>query len=269
VIRHQAAHTHPFVWIYISISPYLSFNFLQDVASFALVRTVMAATDWVRFLFHAFGLGVVVHSVWWLRQLGLLSPFLLFMFTMWQLVALAAFLTVALLLDARILFSGAGRLPLAYLQLHELLFSFALFFAVTVTSIFWGLFFYDRELIFPRAFVFPALLNHIQHTLPTVLLVIELITFHRRPLTAYHAFTSIPHSRELGLVFASLATYLALTAALYAKAGRWPYPFMSGFSVSTFAVFSIVGVVTALLLSALLRTVRLSAFGRASADKHA
>jgi hypothetical protein len=226
---------------------------------------------WLRLGFHAGSLAVIAHSVVWLRQLGLFGPFLLFMFTMWGLVTLAAFLTTALIVDAWVLWASSRPVKLSprpesdplqrrlmlVLHLHELLFALAFFFAFIVTVIFWGLFFYDRELIFPRAFVFPALLNHIQHTMPIVVLTLELIAFHRRPRPLFRHLAPISTVRELSVLVGGVVAYLCLTAALYAKVGRWPYPFMSGFSFSVFLAFTAAATVMALLISSLLRWTRI------------
>lgn len=223
----------------------------------------MAATGWLRLGFHAVSLAVVAYSVVWLRQLGMLAPWLVLMFTMWGLATLGAFLCVALVVDVRLLRASqrakeqASKLWAFTLQLHELLFALACFFAVIVTTIFWGLFFYDRELIFPRAFAFPALLNHIQHTLPMVVLALEFLALHRRPRAFFRHHPPVSLLLELSVLVGGVIAYLHLTAALYAKSGRWPYPFMSGFTFSTFLGFATIAVVAALLVSHLLRSARL------------
>ncbi|KAA0188496.1 hypothetical protein HAZT_HAZT009109 [Hyalella azteca] len=56
----------------------------------------------------------------------------------------------------------------------DFLFSSIVFpLAVFVATSFWGLFFTDRELVFPKIFdeFFPSWLNHVVHTLPLVAVV--------------------------------------------------------------------------------------------------
>ncbi|XP_069705653.1 androgen-dependent TFPI-regulating protein-like [Periplaneta americana] len=95
----------------------------------------------------------------------------------------------------------------------------SLFFPGTlfVSSMFWGLYMIDRELVFPNSLdvVMPFWTNHSTHTLVSVALVIEMrLTRHRYS------------KRSLGL--AALAIYLTIYDILFLNAflydGAWIYP---------------------------------------------
>ncbi|CAH0564640.1 unnamed protein product [Brassicogethes aeneus] len=91
----------------------------------------------------------------------------------------------------------------------------ALFVAIT----FWGLYFIDRELVFPRALdaFFPTWLNHVMHTNIVLFAAIELATsFRRYP------------SRKLGITVVATwcLTYLLWVHVINYHTGLWVYPIL-------------------------------------------
>jgi len=106
--------------------------------------------------------------------------------TFWGQLILALFFGVSVLVDliqlTKIL-NRTGDTYFSLVKLRDLLFRSVVFpIGSVITTMFWGIFLYDRELIFSEAFdaIFPRYLNHIQHTLPGIVVVIEtLIVNHQ------------------------------------------------------------------------------------------
>ncbi|KAF2355861.1 FAR-17a/AIG1-like protein [Trinorchestia longiramus] len=86
-----------------------------------------------------------------------------------------------------------------------------------VAVVFWGLYFLDRELIFPASMDawFPSWLNHLMHTLPLVAVIVETVI-------VYHSHQR-GHSR---LIPISVVYILYLSWLMYIRvmAGFWVYP---------------------------------------------
>lgn len=86
-----------------------------------------------------------------------------------------------------------------------------------VAVVFWSLYLFDRELIFPASMdaFFPAWLNHLMHTLPLAAVVLETVL-------VYHAHQR-GHAR---LVPISVAYILYLSWLMYIRVvgGFWVYP---------------------------------------------
>ncbi|XP_023726183.1 androgen-dependent TFPI-regulating protein isoform X1 [Cryptotermes secundus] len=103
-------------------------------------------------------------------------------------------------------------------QVKDFIFTSLLFpGTLFVSSMFWGLYMIDRELVFPSALdaIMPSWTNHSTHTVISVALVVEMrITRHRYS------------KRSLGL--AALALYLTVYDSLCLNAflsdGTWIYP---------------------------------------------
>ncbi len=213
-------------------------------------------------IFHGFSLVVVLYSFVWLHQLGLLRRFLIVLFTAWNLVCQVLFLAVALARDLSALYSAKNcnskSFPASFISLlYHLLLPAAICMSFATTAIFWGLFIYDRELIHPRAFVFPELLNHIQHTFPLLVTLLELFVFFRLSLTPNdHSDASL--KRETLSVVSLIALYLAMLWFVKTKYGVWPYPFMNIFTTSTFLLFAAGAIIGTFVVTAAFRTLRLA-----------
>ncbi|EFA08684.2 androgen-induced gene 1 protein isoform X1 [Tribolium castaneum] len=97
---------------------------------------------------------------------------------------------------------------------------------------FWGIYFVDRELIFPRALdqFFPAWLNHVMHTNIMIFILIELFTSYRK----YPA-------RKVGLTILSLfmLVYLVWIHIIHAYSGMWVYPILEVLNLPLRIVFFI------------------------------
>jgi len=192
-------------------------------------------------LLHMVMLLVSVYTIRWTHQLGLFTSQTVVLFTGWNMIAffLYSFLT-----------SVNHITPQRFLRwLSSVFFSITLLISISTAVVFWGLYFYDRELIHPKAFVFPAILNHLQHTVPAVLTLSELI------------FINPPYAISLTTdnVSTLLIPFLYLLGCylLYIQLGIWPYPFMKNWSQQTFFLFSIGAITAATLLQFLIRLFRL------------
>lgn len=84
---------------------------------------------------------------------------------------------------------------------------------------FWGIFFVDRELVFPKALdeFFPNWLNHAMHTNIMVFILIELFMFCRKYPTRKLGLTVL-------LVFKLI--YLIWIHIIYSYSGMWVYPIL-------------------------------------------
>ncbi len=213
----------------------------------------------ISLVFHGFSLVVVLYSFVWLHQLGLLRRFLIVLFTAWNLVCQVLFLAVALARDLSALYNLTGgakkcnsfkSFPASFISL---LYHLLLPAAICMS----GLFIYDRELIHPRAFVFPELLNHIQHTFPLLVTLLELFIFFRLSLSPNdHSAASL--KRETLSVVSLITLYLAMLWFVKTKYGVWPYPFMNTFTTSTFLLFAAGAITGAFVVTAALRTLRVA-----------
>lgn len=136
-----------------------------------------------------------------------------FLFQIFQTV----YFTISLLNDLFGSNDAAPRkLPLIR-KLKDLVFSVAFPAAVYVSSSFWSIYNYDKELIFPEelAKVFPLWLNHTMHTTVSIFLLIDLLLTNR----------SYP-SRKVGMFFTLVFNFAYITwmHIIYDRMGAWPYP---------------------------------------------
>lgn len=139
----------------------------------------METSKSLRVLYHLLGLIIHTFGFYWFHHVVAMDWRMYFLFfTLWTQAFGVIYFLLALVADFR---SDCNR-P------RDLF--FAMYFPATmlVASIFWGLYHYNQELIFPkemeyRSLVilsnfsrlrFPRLLNHIQHTLPPIWTTIEL-----------------------------------------------------------------------------------------------
>ncbi|XP_018018848.1 androgen-induced gene 1 protein [Hyalella azteca] len=155
--------------------------------------------------------------------------------TYWDLLLQCAFFSSCFLSNV---FSSAQRSKrkTAPEKTLDFLFSSIVFpLAVFVATSFWGLFFTDRELVFPKIFdeFFPSWLNHVVHTLPLVAVLLELLCVQR----------SFP-SKKKGFLCISLVSciYIAWVFFIAHTTGDWVYPVLAKLPTPHRALF-IVGLV--------------------------
>lgn len=87
-----------------------------------------------------------------------------------------------------------------------------------VVIMFWSIYFVDQELVFPREIEkhIPPILNHLWHTVPLMLVFLELlVVFHRYLSNMISVFA----------VFVMSTAYIVWIVWVFTNAGIWPYPF--------------------------------------------
>ncbi|EFA75826.1 hypothetical protein PPL_10881 [Heterostelium album PN500] len=102
---------------------------------------------------------------------------------------------------------------------------------IIISSMFWGIYHFDQELILPRQFemLMPAYLNHLQHTLPGVAMVLEMALvnhqYHRFlvPVIAGVASTANIY-QDITQLLSFLMSYLAILVIARYIQGVWVYP---------------------------------------------
>jgi len=102
---------------------------------------------------------------------------------------------------------------------------------------FWGIYFYDRDLIFPKSaeHFYPRDVNLFQHGIVMFIMLAELLTTHHRNL-----FSPL---YEILVVLGAGSVYLVWTLFLVQVNGVWPYPFQNGMSMADHAIFYAVSMV--------------------------
>ena len=103
--------------------------------------------------------------------------------------------------------------------------------AMIVVTVFWGLYFIDRSLIFPQymELVLPFWKNHIMHTLPVLTALLEnFLTKHRYHENFIRGFTPL-------FLFALAYIIWVYVVAVYG--GFWVYPFMKKLSAFSRGLF--------------------------------
>ncbi|XP_063838989.1 androgen-dependent TFPI-regulating protein-like [Ostrinia nubilalis] len=206
-------------------------------------------------LFHAAVVGIDAFSLWY-DQMYLDFPLpankygempfkgrLMFL-TIWGLIMQTVYFSITLLND---LFGSNEKSPRKtpfIRRIKDIAFAMAFTIAVYVSTSFWGIYYYDKELIFPDRLekVFPVWLNHTMHTFVAAFILIELLVTKR----------SYP-TRKVGLTCVTLVVigYITWMHVLHARTGAWVYPIFEVLNLPmrvVFLSFSVVFTVTFYLL---------------------
>ncbi|CAN8017522.1 unnamed protein product, partial [Ixodes persulcatus] len=104
-----------------------------------------------------------------------------------------------------------------------------------VSTFFWGLYIFDRELIFPKQLelYYPAWLNHLSHTAIIVFALIELSLYYHVQPNRNDGFVTV-----LGLV----TSYVGWLMYLGLRHGIWVYPVLEVLSPVFLMVFMVVSI---------------------------
>ncbi|EGG21404.1 hypothetical protein DFA_01288 [Cavenderia fasciculata] len=113
-----------------------------------------------------------------------------------------------------------------------------------VSILFWGLYVYDRNFIYPPTTeaVYPLGLNHIQHTIPAFAAIFEMMLvnhqYHHQLSTGTttEPSTANVYSDVVNLI-SFLLFYMSLFLASKVYLGRWPYPFLGVIPVYSKVIF--------------------------------
>ncbi|XP_026742188.1 androgen-dependent TFPI-regulating protein-like [Trichoplusia ni] len=110
-------------------------------------------------------------------------------------------------------------LPTPVSDFREILFSGLMWpCSMVVASIFWGLYAYDRDLIFPKFLdnIIPPISNHVIHTMIVPVVLFE-VAFRPR-------FEPETHARNVMQLTMHLCVYLSVLYFTYIEKGIWLYP---------------------------------------------
>eukprot|EP01133_Synstelium_polycarpum_P012177 gene12177-14252_t len=173
-------------------------------------------------------------------------PIAMFQFlTFWGQLIIALFLFISTLVNLVAIYYGDDKeskvndnaLYVVLLNARDHLFRGVLFpVTVTVTVMFWGIYYVDKELIYPDevAAIFPSILNHIQHTMPGIFAVVELLLinhqFHRALPTSAEAKSKRPDTsglyRDVTNMLSFLFFYIIVILVARYSFGYWAYPIL-------------------------------------------
>ncbi|GAM16959.1 hypothetical protein SAMD00019534_001340 [Acytostelium subglobosum LB1] len=189
--------------------------------------------------FHAGTFGLVSYGILWIYQHFLdigHNPFALVTFlTVWgQLIHFVFFFmaTIVDLMDITSIGQSEPGLYYAFLKCRDLVYrSIAFPIGMFITLMFWILYNIDPALLMVDAPTsYPPVLNHIQHTMPAVVMVIEMLfvnhQYHRqlKPVVAGLPTTANVY-QDVGQVVSFNLTYLSILVVSRYVQGHWVYPF--------------------------------------------
>lgn len=119
--------------------------------------------------------------------------------------------------------------------------TFAFPLAMNVSIQFWVMYNIDRRTVFPEEVdsFFPSWLNHIEHSLIALFIMVELIVLHRE----------YPSRKEgLGGLLIFLVAYLAWMHVTRYFAGRWAYPIVDALNIPGRIGFFTLGIIFPVLM---------------------
>ncbi|KAL0848884.1 hypothetical protein ABMA28_013286 [Loxostege sticticalis] len=137
--------------------------------------------------------------------------------TIWCLILQTVYFSLSLLNDLVGTNEKSPRKTPIIRRIKDIVFTLAFTLALYVATSFWGLYYYDKDLIFPDHIEkhFPVWLNHAMHTFVAAFVLIELLVTRR----------SYP-SRKVGLAAVLLVNvcYITWMHILHDRYGAWVYP---------------------------------------------
>ncbi|XP_070605211.1 androgen-dependent TFPI-regulating protein [Erythrolamprus reginae] len=143
------------------------------------------------------------------------------------------------LLTSAVMLMKKERIATTLISLKGLIFSSLVFpLSSFVFVTFWSIYFYDRELIYPKYLdpIIPEWINHGMHTLILPLTLVEILVTH-------HQYPSVCKSL---IIFGMVAlAYQLWILYLFAKTGKWLYPlfkFLSPLGIIVFLGIVVVSV---------------------------
>ncbi|VDO07069.1 unnamed protein product [Rodentolepis nana] len=136
-------------------------------------------------------------------------------------------------------------MPTKWNKLKSTLSCFALTTATVVSVMFWGLYFYDKEVLMAKETfdIMPVWLMHVTHSLVGVTAILDVIISRPKP---------VPVMRSLSLVVLYYLGYVVLTEYLIAKEKYYVYPLIKMFSdVARYQFYGVVfiGILLVFLVS--------------------
>lgn len=109
--------------------------------------------------------------------------------------------------------------------------------ATIVAALFWSVYYYDRELIYPKSWeaTNPPHLNQIQHTFPAVSVIADMMLVD-------HSYSPHTLRLDLSLIASVSISYLCLLTYRKFTMGSWVYSFMDSMSDEVRLAFFIISV---------------------------
>ncbi|EGC39190.1 hypothetical protein DICPUDRAFT_75292 [Dictyostelium purpureum] len=181
---------------------------------------------------------------------GKTDPILVLNFlTLWGQFFLILFFGISTIVDLLNLvkFKKNNYFYFIALKIRDVLFRSIIFpICFVISSLFWGIYAYDRQLIFSIELdsIFPSYLNHLQHTLPGLLIIVETLIenhqYHASPVTlqklkegpSKHPIETITPitsdvKQDVSNLVLFILTYISIIAYTRYTIGHWPYPFLN------------------------------------------
>ncbi|XP_028593565.2 androgen-dependent TFPI-regulating protein [Podarcis muralis] len=159
--------------------------------------------------------------------------------TVLNLVLQAVYFGISLLIDALVLMKQL-RLAKSMFPFRDLIFgSLAFPTSMTVFTLFWAVYLYDREFVYPKSLdaFLPLWLNHAMHTIILPLSLMDLLTTpHRSP----------SKGKGISVLAIGGAAYVCWFLWIYSVTGKWVYPLFEELSAPGIAAFFVGSTVVAL-----------------------
>ncbi|EFC37271.1 predicted protein [Naegleria gruberi] len=192
-------------------------------------------------LFHFVAISSQLAAFYWMHLIGILSlSMILKMFTLWTGCVQVIYFGLSLLEG---LFGGNTKNQRSSNSILNDLFHLTLLMALATVSLFWSIYWLDPENMVPKGMYYPDGLNHLHHTVPGILVLIELILV-RSTSDVLHGIWK----RKFYMVLCIPVAYLSFTGLSKHMKGYWPYPFMASWSFLEFGIFCVFAVILASIL---------------------
>ncbi|KAG2388997.1 hypothetical protein C9374_014397 [Naegleria lovaniensis] len=195
----------------------------------------------VQGVFHAVSLCSILFGFYWMHIGGMLSfAVVAKMFTLWTAIALIIYFFGCLLEDLM------GSVSSGKSMMRSLLsdfFHLTFIMSAATVILFWSIYWMNPENMVPKGFYYPDGLNHIHHTLPLVIVLIEMIVVRSRNDLLDGIWT-----RKFYLICVVPVIYLSFTGLTRYLKGTFPYPFMQAWGVVEFTIFYVFATVLAVFM---------------------
>eukprot|EP00795_Rhopilema_esculentum_P017429 gene17429-9032_t len=214
-------------------------------------------------IFHMLVSAHGLYSFYWLRMVGGFRWTSMFYFTIWSLVAQILTSFLFFLSDMKDLFKEGDKKPIKDAKIKASVaaaesshYKFILFHVSFVMSIatgimFWVIYTIEPTALVPKEFFYPDLLNHMHHTFPWLLSIIQMFVYAKREINSFSLKMDVMQANEVGMVsmFIVGALYTMTSVASKFFRGFYPYPFMNSLTSIQYGIFSMFGMAFALMLS--------------------
>ena len=132
-----------------------------------------------------------------------------------------------------------------------ILFHLSFVMSIATGIMFWSIYVLDPAALVPKEFFYPLVLNHMHHTFPWMLSVIQLFIFAKTEINSFSLKMGVMKANEIGMVSVFFMGVSYSVSALSSKfiRGFLPYPFMNDLTKLQYGIFNMFGIVFALVIS--------------------